>query len=78
MHFGVHAQMHNFKPLCTNGFFLLWLDTADQSHHCPLIPMQALKVQLGQWPSFTGMDYGALHTCTHGHGSLDGELVVTP
>ena len=33
---------------------ILWLDTADLSDHGPVI---ALQVQLGQWSSFTGMEY---------------------
>ena len=37
---------------------ILWLDYADPSDHGPII---ALQVRLGQWPSFTGMEHGALH-----------------
>ena len=36
-------------------------DTADLSDHGPIIALQALQVRLGQWPSFTGMEYGAPH-----------------
>ena len=35
-----------------------WLDTADLFDHCPVI---ALQVQLGQWPSFNGMEHGPPH-----------------
>ena len=39
-------------------------DTADLSDH----GLQALKVRLGQWQSFTGMEHGALHaTAIHMH-----------
>ena len=41
---------------------ILWLDTADLSDHGPIIALQALQVRLGQWPSFTAMEHGALHT----------------
>ena len=33
----------------------LWLGTTDLSDHGPVI---ALQVHLGQWPSFSGLEYG--------------------
>ena len=35
-------------------------DTVDMSDHGPIVGLQVLQVRLGQWPSFTGMEYGAL------------------
>ena len=38
---------------------VLWLDIADLSDHCPIIPLQTLEVWLCQWPSLTGMEHCA-------------------
>ena len=39
-----------------DGDNVLWLDIADLSDHCPIIPLQLLEVWLCQWPSLTGME----------------------
>ena len=41
---------------------VLWLDIADLSDHCPIIPLQTLEVWLCQWPSLTGMEHCAPDT----------------
>ena len=60
------VQILNAKPCkkligpgCDN---VLWSDVADLSDHCPVIPLQTLKVWFCQWPSLTGMEHCALHT----------------
>ena len=51
--------------LCYCGH-ILWLDTVDLSDHGPVGnpfgKLQELKVGLGQWPSFTGLEHGTQHT----------------
>ena len=45
----------------SSSLTLLWLDTADLSDHGPAIVLQVLKIHLGQWPSFNGIEHGAGH-----------------
>ena len=40
---------------------LLWFDIADLSDHGPVIVLQALKVCLDQWPSFTCIEHHTLY-----------------
>ena len=60
----------------SNGSSVLWLDIADLSDHCPVIPLQVLKVLLCQGPSLTGMEQSTPHTrAVHTASSLEREVV---
>ena len=60
------VQILNAKPRKQfngpGGDNVLWPDIADLSDHCPVIPLQMLKVWFCQWPSLTSMEHCAQHT----------------
>ena len=53
------SQSLILKDLYSGHIF--WLDNADLSDHCPIVALQALKVQCGQCPSLSDMDHLTSH-----------------